>query len=316
MALSTGGSACVASSAQPSMTAATIQRTRASVCYEPPMRVALATCQKLPEPDPDEQLLVDALRERGIDATLSAWDDPTADFAVDACVIRSTWNYYRALDAFLDWAARTASITRLWNPLRVIRWNAHKRYLADLANRGVPTVPTHYSTDVARAMQTLGDTLVIKPTVSAASFETMRVTRANIAEAEAHAQRIAERCEVMIQPYVASVEGYGERSLVWIDGELTHAIRKSPRFGGEQESVSDALPIADDERALADKTLGTVGEELLYARIDVARDEANRPMIMELELIEPSLFLLQSTRALDRFADAIARTCGTPPRGA
>lgn len=270
------------------------------------MRVALATCKALPEPDPDEPLLVEALRARGVDVHLAAWDDLGADFAVDLCVIRSTWNYYHAPEAFLAWAARVNRITRLYNPLPVVRWNYNKRYLADLSRAGVPVVPTVYlETSVADAMAQLrADTAVIKPVISAASFETMRV-RGNLTEAEAHAKKIAQRCEAMVQPYVRSVEDYGERSLIWIAGELTHAIRKSPRFGGEHESVSEALPIEPDERALAAAALATVTAPLLYARVDVARDDAGRPMIMELELIEPSLFLMQSPSALHRFADAI-----------
>ncbi len=270
------------------------------------MRAVLATCRELPEPDPDEALLVEALRARGADVHLAAWDHLGADFMADVCVIRSTWNYYHAPEAFLAWAARVNRITRLYNPLPVVRWNHNKRYLADLERAGVPVVPTVYPTgSVADAMRALGtDHAVIKPVISAASFETMRV-HGNVAEAEAHAKKIARRCDVMVQPYVKSVEGYGERSLVWIAGELTHAVRKSPRFGGEHESVSEALPIEPDERALAEAALATVREPLLYARVDVARDDAGRPMIMELELIEPSLFLLQSPGALHRFADAI-----------
>ena len=271
------------------------------------MRIALATCKQMPEVDPDETLLVAALVDRGADVRLVAWDDADADVSGDLCVIRSTWNYYHAIDAFLEWAARAAYITQLWNPLPVVRWNTNKRYLGDLATRGVPTVPTLFLegsvADAMRALRT--ERAVIKPTISAASFQTMRVDPTNLAAAEAHARAIAARCEVMVQPYVESVEGYGERSIVFIDGALTHAIRKSPRFGGEHESVSDALPIAADERALAEAALATIGHELLYARIDLARDAAGRPMIMELELVEPSLFLAQSPDALTRFANAI-----------
>lgn len=272
------------------------------------MRVALATCKRLPEPDPDEPLLLAALRARGADAYMAAWDDPAADVSADACVLRSTWNYYHSLDSFLAWAAR---VPRLHNSFPVVRWNANKRYLDDLARAGVPVVPTVFLIGSVRdALASLrADVGVIKPAVSAASFDTMRVD-GNLAEAEAHARKIAERCEVMVQPYVASVEDYGERSVVWIDGAFTHAIRKSPRFGGEHESVSGALPIGDDERALAEAALAAVRGPLLYARIDMARDDRGRPMIMELELIEPSLFLLQSPEALDRFATAIVARTG------
>ena len=91
------------------------------------MRVALATCLMLPEPDPDQELLLDALRARGVESAMVAWDGPDSLAGFDACVLRSTWNYYRTLDAFLGWAERTARITSLWNPLPVVRWNTHKR---------------------------------------------------------------------------------------------------------------------------------------------------------------------------------------------
>lgn len=275
------------------------------------VRVALVTCEKPPERDPDQELLLDALLRRGVRAEMRAWDVEAPWDELDLAVLRSTWNYYRAVDRFLAWAERAASATTLLNPLPVVRWNAHKGYLRELERRGVPIVPTEWigagGGTVRAAMAALGaGTVVLKPAVSAASFETLKVDAANLEQAEAHARQIARRCEAMVQPYVASVEGYGERSLVCIDSVLEHAVRKSPRFGGGHEQVSEeALPIADDERALAERALGTISEALLYARIDVVRDEAGKPRVMELELIEPSLFLRQHPPALERFADAI-----------
>jgi glutathione synthase/RimK-type ligase-like ATP-grasp enzyme len=110
---------------------------------------------------------------------------------------------------------------------------------------------------------------------------------------------------MMVQPYIESVEGHGERAVVWIDGEITHAIRKSPRFSGQEESVSDGLLVASDERELALAALATVSSRLLYGRVDIVRDERGVPLVMELELIEPSLFLKQSDRALERFVTAV-----------
>ncbi len=273
------------------------------------MRLAVATCVNLPEPDPDESLLLEALRARGVEAELVAWDDPHADWsAFDACVVRSTWNYYRARAAFLAWAERVHSIMPLWNDLEVIRWNTHKGYLRDLAARGVAITPTEWvdsPREVSDALARLdADEVVIKPAVSAASYATIRLRRDELARAEAHVASI--QGDAMVQPYIRSVEGYGERSILWIDGAFTHAIRKSPRFGGEHENVSDALDIADDERALATAALAAVPHELLYARVDLARDASGAPMIMELELVEPSLFLQQSEAALTRLTDTLA----------
>lgn len=111
--------------------------------------------------------------------------------------------------------------------------------------------------------------------------------------------------DALIQPYVESVDTEGERSLMWIAGGLTHAIRKSPRFAGESEGVSGALEVSAEDRAFAGLTLGDFADRLLYARIDVMRNGSGDLLLSELELIEPSLFLLQHPPALDRFADAI-----------
>jgi hypothetical protein len=277
------------------------------------VRVALVSCKQLPEPDPDQDLLLEAVRARGVEAELASWDDESVDWArFDRAVLRSTWNYYHAVDRFVAWAERASELTELRNPLSIVRWNTHKKYLLDLEQRRIPVVRTHFvdrgsSESLASAMHALdARTVVVKPAVSAASYRTMRVDAANLRDGEAHLRALVSERDVMVQPYVSSVEAYGERSIVCIDSALTHSIRKSPRFGGESESVSDALPIQAEERTLAEKVLAAVPEKLLYARIDMARDDQNRPCVMELELVEPSLFLRQSQAALERFAAAIA----------
>jgi len=150
--------------------------------------------------------------------------------------------------------------------------------------------------------------VVIKPAVSAASFRTMRATRDLAADGERHLAALAADGDVLVQRYLPSVEDYGERALVWIDGHLTHAVRKSPRFEGQHEAVSgDAVPISAAESALARAALGVVREPMLYARIDVAPGPAGAPVVMELELVEPSLFFPQCPAALERFVAAIGR---------
>lgn len=280
------------------------------------MELAIATCRPLPEPDPDEELLLAALRARDVAARMVAWHEPSAwdpPRAPYATVVRSTWDYIHRLDAFLAWAARAAELGPLWNPLDVIRANVHKRYLLELARRGVPTTPTwlvaHGETvDVARELARRGwRDVVIKPAIGAASFRTRRFRAHELDAARAHLASLVSDRDALVQPYLSSVEGHGERALVWIDGEFTHAVRKTPRWSGEDESVSPALPVEADERALGELALAPCARDLLYARVDVARDEAGRPLVMELELVEPSLFLAQHPPALARLADGLAR---------
>jgi glutathione synthase/RimK-type ligase-like ATP-grasp enzyme len=282
-----------------------------------PLDVALASCVTLPELDADMAPLLGALRAAGLTAEPLGWDDPHADFASARLVLlRSTWNYSLRPREFLEWVDRTAAATTFFNPAETVRWNAHKSYLLDLHASGVPTVPTILlrrgdATRLDDVMRAHGaPRVVVKPAVSGGSRETMRVDARKLPEGEAHLRKLVAREDVLVQPYLESVEGHGERALVWIDGELTHAVRKSPRFIGDEERVSEAMPIADDEAAVARAALSVAPTPLLYARIDVARDAKDAPRVMELELIEPSLFFARCPAALDRLVAALRRQLG------
>jgi glutathione synthase/RimK-type ligase-like ATP-grasp enzyme len=284
-----------------------------------PIDVALASCMTLPEPDADLAPLLSAVRAAGLTAEVLAWDDPGADFAsARLTLLRSTWNYSERPAEFLAWIDRVAASTALWNGPETVRWNAHKSYLLDLDARGVPVVPTHLirrgaTTTLAEVTRERGwSDVVVKPAVSGGSRATVRVTAAARERGEAHLRSLAAREDVLVQPYLASVEGHGERAIVWIDGEPTHAVRKSPRFLGDAESVSSAVPIEEDEAALARRAVAAAPGPLLYARVDVARDAAGAPRVMELELIEPSLFFLQMPSALERYVAAVERRLRLP----
>jgi hypothetical protein len=279
--------------------------------------VALASCVDLPEPDPDAAPLAAALGKSGLTFAVLAWDDPSVDWsAVRMTVLRSTWNYPQHPEAFLAWVESIARVTQLWNPLPVVRWNLHKRYLLILERLGIPVVPTELvqkgsdqslSGIVVSRLWGGGD-VVVKPAVSAASYRTTRITPGTDRGEEILRELVAAG-DVLVQMYLPSVEDYGERSLVWIDGELTHAVRKSPRFEEDEESVSSPVEILRSEADLAGRVLETVqvcvDEPLMYARADVAPGPGGDPVVMELELIEPSLYFAQCPRALDRFVRAI-----------
>jgi hypothetical protein len=273
------------------------------------------TCRELPEPDPDEPLLRAALESAGAEYDLVAWDGEAYDWAAANLVVpRSSWNYYEAPDAFLVWAERVAAATTLVNPIEVVRQNIHKRYLLDLARDGVPATPTVLvERGEPRTLLSILDAegwsdVVIKPAIGARSWKNLRVDRDTIETGEAHLASLRETRDVVVQPYLAAVEDHGERSLIWIDGALTHSIRKEPRFGDAEESVSEvAIPPPEGAQAIVDAALATIDGELTYARVDVVPDEQGRLVVMELELIEPSLFFAQQPSALERFAAALVR---------
>lgn len=288
------------------------------------MKLRVATCTTLPEPDADEAPLAAALAAAGVDAALVAWDDPRVDWdAPIPTILRSTWNYALDVDAFLAWIDRVARAAPLWNPPDIVRTNVHKRYLLELAARGVPVVPTMIVERGDAIEHDLGASLrasesgkiVIKPEVGAGSLNT-RVFAVEVpdgerfdqvvAASEAHLATIRRHGAALVQPYLSSVETYGERSLVWIDGAFTHAIRKAPRFSGDTESVTGPIPIAGEERAVAEAALAPIAERILYGRVDLARDDRGQPVIMELELVEPSLFFARGPGAVERFVGGIA----------
>ncbi|MCP4873494.1 MAG: hypothetical protein GY898_32810 [Proteobacteria bacterium] len=274
--------------------------------------VALITCEALPEPDPDAAPIAAALEAAGLTHTLLPWDAADADpGAASVALFRSCWNYPWMIDRFAAWLDVAGAATTLLNGLDVVKWNLHKRYLLDLAAAGVPTTPTEVV--AAGSTETLGDILgrrgwtdvVVKPAISAGSFRTLRCG----VEGQAHLADLLTAGDVLVQPYLSSVEGHGERALVWLDGHLSHAIRKTVRWQGEDELVStEAMPISDAEAEVAAAAVAVAQArgDLLYARIDMAPNASGQPVVMELELIEPSLFFPQGgPQALERFVAGI-----------
>ena len=291
-------------------------------------KVGIATCQVLPEPDADEDLLLSALRERSIEPFLIAWDAPEespgvrssagASIAVeelDLVVIRSTWNYLEAPDRFRAWLRDTAQRSELWNRAETCIENLDKHYLGTLEAAGIPIIPTWFvdrgsSFDLAaRWADSDWEAIVIKPTISAGSFATRVFGRDQSEDARAFlAAGLGER-DWLVQRYEPAVETNGERAIVLIDGEVSHAVRKSARFSGDDEEVSAAYAPTDRERAFAARVMEQVGEPTLYARVDTIEDAAGELLLAELELLEPSLFFVQCPEALDRFVSAIESRC-------
>lgn len=277
-------------------------------------RVALATCAVLPEPDPDQELLVEALTAAGVRAELVPWDGAAREWAAfDLCLLRSTWNYPQHPAAFLTWLASVERATRVLNGAQRVRWNLHKGYLLELEAAGTPIVPTvlvrrtHAAELEPLLARTGWDGIVIKPAVSAGSFRTRRFgPRERDGAAQFLAESARER-DTLVQPYLASFAETGERALVWIDGEFTHAIEKRPRFAGEDEHVSEALEPEQAELDFARRLIAPLAEGLLYARVDLVRGPAGELLLSELELIEPSLFLLQAPAALRRLVEGLGR---------
>jgi glutathione synthase/RimK-type ligase-like ATP-grasp enzyme len=279
------------------------------------MRVALVTCLELPRPDHDLPILERAFAAAGCHASVVAWEDPSIDWAgFDAAVLRSTWNYVAHYRDFSAWLDRAAAATRLVNPLPAVRWNLHKRYLHDLADAGVAVVPTDLVPHGERpdwdALFARHGELVVKPAVSAGSFGTVRVAAGDAAAARAHREAHLDR-DLLVQPFVRSVTGRGERNLVHLGGRFSHAIRKGARWSGDEEQSGGLAEPDPAELALAAAVLAAVDRRglgpLAYARVDTALGADGAPLLMELEITEPSLFLDRAPDRAPLLVDAVRR---------
>jgi glutathione synthase/RimK-type ligase-like ATP-grasp enzyme len=278
-------------------------------------RVAIATCEGLPEGDVDLPALTSALAALDVAAEAVVWSDPAADWAAyDLVVVRSTWDYTTRLEEFLDWAGR---VPRLANPAPVLRWNTDKRYLAELGDAGVPVVPTLWDPGDLPAGEGW-EHFVIKPAVSAGAKDTARWGPGQEAAAAEHLRALAAQGRtVMVQPYLSAIDTAGETALIFIGGAFSHAARKAPiltvtghqeviGYSDSRERITPARPTTA-ELAVAELALGVAGRDLLYARVDVIPGPDGEPVLLELELTEPALFLRHSEGAADRLAAAIAR---------
>jgi len=281
------------------------------------MRIALATAIAAWDRDIDQAPLLAACERAGLHAEVRAWDDVTVSWSrFDAVLLRSTWDYTQRLDAFLAWCQRIEAGGLLLNPFTTVRWNTDKHYLAELAGRGVPVVPSQFieesaSADAVIAAQT-GE-FVLKPCVGAGSRDAARFLPDQQEAALAHAHGLLTRGQaVLLQPYLSGVDGYGETALIHIEGRYTHAIRKGPLLppgGGSSDALFAAEDIqpriaSDAEHQVAEAVLTALPAIPLYARVDLL-PSPDGPLLLELELVEPSLFFDGCDDAADRLVAAM-----------
>lgn len=284
------------------------------------MRAAIVTFEGTHESDKQSAMVLNALRRMGHDAEMAVWSDPAVDWsAYDVAWISSTWDYFDRELEFRDWIARAGVATRLHNPRVLVDWNIDKRYLRELGGSGVPIVPTVWTMPelADSAQETVGDlgweSVVVKPTVDGGALHLVTVDAGGVAEA---VREVGE--PAMVQPLLPSLATEGEMSLVFFHGELSHTVHKAPKRGdfrvqehwGGEWSAAEAPPEA---LAAAQQTLeamlrcSPINEMPLYARVDLVRDLDGTLCTIELEVIEPSLYLeLVGPEVTERFARLLA----------
>ncbi len=282
------------------------------------LRVALATCAHHPGfCAGDDEALTEQLEPLGIHAEAARWDNADVDWgAFDAALIRTTWDYTARLDEFLAWMRRVEEVTPVFNPSAVAEANLNKVYLKRLGDTAVPTLWCEDAAGISVALDEAArrgwDPLVIKPAVGAGAEDLLIAPIGKREKLMAHIEGIQRRCAAMVQPLIEGVRERGELSVVLIDGEATHAVRKTPtggdyrvqiEFGGAytlEEPSSAALEAVHAASALWD-------DAPLYARIDLVEPEAGVFRIIEVELVEPELFFPWAEHAGARLGEALKR---------
>jgi O-ureido-D-serine cyclo-ligase len=287
--------------------------------------VALITARAARAQDADLPLLSAALQARQIPAMIVDWDDPQVDWSGFAlAVLRSAWDYSARLPEFLDWLSRAARVTRLVNPPAVIRWSLDKHYLAELQRSGVATVATAFAEpgqDAAVVLERFlrehsARELVVKPAVGSGARDAQRHERTAVAAIGAHISGLlAAGRSALLQPYLERIDEHGETALIYINGRFSHAIVKTAILERGQapsaalfapESIAAHRPDHDELEVGARVLAQLPFAAPLYARVDLLRNAAGVPCLLELELAEPSLYLAYESEAAARLATAVA----------
>lgn len=276
------------------------------------MRVALITGAEMAKPDPESHLLIHELGVLDIPSELISWRAPLDWSLFDLVVIRTPWDYFLHLEEFLSWVEDVEKVTRVLNSSRILRWNCHKKYLKELSGLGAPTVPTLWVTKNQQC-DGLMDSIewpivVVKPAVSIGAIGALKGNPQD-SHVKHHLEEELKKGDVMIQPFLESVADFGELSLIYFNGAYSHSILKKPQQGDYrvQDAYGGTNTVFEPEievQKIGDQVMSHLPDFSLYARVDLVKYQ-NQWLLMELEAIEPELFLPLDPQASVRLAKAI-----------
>jgi glutathione synthase/RimK-type ligase-like ATP-grasp enzyme len=286
-------------------------------------KCVLLSCEDLTDFVVDDDLLLEPFKQQGWDTEFVPWSAQGVDWrAYDAAIIRATWDYTHHLAPFLAVLRDIeAAGVPLFNPYRVIEWNAHKKYLIELEAKGVPIVPTRVYSQVHDVpLESLFDAfatdeLIIKPMVSAGAIKTYRFTQEQLPGLRDRFNTELDGLDLMVQPFVDSLLRQGEYSLFYFNGVLSHTIVKEPQPGDfrvqeEWGGIINPTQPTPDMLAVGEAVLAVLPEVCLYARVDIVQADNGQWQVMEVELIEPSLYFRMNEQSPARFVQAfLERVC-------
>lgn len=267
----------------------------------------------------EDQLLIDALNNRGLKTAYVSWSNPHFDWRqAKAIMFRSTWDYYYRFEAFLAWLNRIKSILIMVNPLATILWNANKKYLFDLQSFGVPIVDSiclekNQQVQLPQLFDELcADEIIIKPQISGSALHTFRINRKNIEGVYNQLDKLISKQAFIVQPFQKNILTMGEISMMVINGKFTHAVQKQTKQGdfrvqSDHGGTVQLYAASKQEIFFAEQVVAACHTIPFYARVDVIRDNNDQLALMELELIEPEMFFRFDQSAVFLLADSLVK---------
>ena len=289
--------------------------------------VTLLTCQAYFKPDNitpyiqnilfEEQLLKSALENQGLTVDITYWNNPSYDWSkTRSLVFRTIWDYFERFDEFLLWLEEVRHQTQLINSYDLVKWNIDKHYLKELSEKGIKIVPTYFAKKNSKRnlaeiieLQQWKD-VVIKPAISASAYKTFKILEETVNSNEKLFKDLLNQRDMLVQPFINTIEKFGEASLMVIDGKFTHAILKKAKpgdfrvqddFGG---TVHDYVP-TKKEIEFAEMVIEKCKAKPLYGRVDIVWDNEKNVYLSELEIIEPELWLRNYPKSAESIAEAV-----------
>ncbi len=278
-----------------------------------PAALALITSSEMCDVDLDMDAVIAELQRLHISAAAVAWETPGVNWADFSLVlIRSPWNYHERLTEFLAWAQQVDQVTKLMNPLPLIRWNSHKSYLIELQKNGIPMIPTQFIEQGSRfnVDQLPEGELIAKPAIGIGSSGIIKGQKTDH-KVQEKLHLLTQQGDVLVQPFSPNIQTEGETSLIFFGGEYSHAVQKVPTSGdfrvqAQHGGTSVQVEPTPEQRRLAEKTIAQLQYPVAHARVDMIHWD-NQPVLMELEAIEPDLFLRESPTAIEHYAASIKK---------
>jgi len=267
----------------------------------------------------EDRLIAEALQSKGLQVHRTSWDNPMFDWAnTQVAVVRTTWDYFNRPKEFAAWLTKVQHLTRLINPIETLRWNMDKHYLQDLASRGVNIVPTRFveigETQTLQHLvaETGWSKVIIKPAISGAARHTYRMTLEQIPAHEAIFKQLIADEAMLLQPFMSTVETHGEVSHMVFGGKYSHSVLKRAKAGDfrvQDDHGGTVYPYeaSEVEMHYAEMVTAKCSPIPVYARVDVMWDAHNELALVELELIEPELWMRKHTQSAGLFADALTK---------